>query len=71
MDQGSAIFVKMMCSVIGFGFFSYGKKQRALIPLLVGLSLFVIPYFINSMPILLMTILALMITPYFIRFSID
>jgi hypothetical protein len=71
MDQTSAIFWKMIFSVIGFGFFSYGKKQRALMPLLVGISLFAVPYFISNLPILIFTSLTLMIIPYFIKLPLD
>jgi hypothetical protein len=33
---------------IGFGFFSYGRKQQRPVPLICGLVLMVFPYFITS-----------------------
>jgi hypothetical protein len=37
---------------IGLGFFVYGKKQKAAIPLFCGIGLMVFPYFISNMYIL-------------------
>ena len=68
MDQSSMIFWKMIFGVIGFGFFSYGKKQKAPIPFLVGCSLFIFPYFVSNLSVLLATGVLLIIIPYFIRF---
>ena len=31
---------------IGFGSFSYGKKHKAVVPLITGIALCVVPYFI-------------------------
>lgn len=33
---------------IGFGFFLYGRKQRAPVPWVCGLCLMVFPYFVSS-----------------------
>jgi hypothetical protein len=50
---------------IGFGFFLYGKKQEAPVPLVCGMALMVFPYFVSN-TILLATIgLVLMAIPYF------
>jgi hypothetical protein len=52
---------------IGLGFFVYGRKQRAPIPLLCGIALMVFPYFVSN-TLLLVAIGALLITvPYFFR----
>ncbi len=50
---------------IGLGFFLYGKKQRAVIPLVCGLALMVLPYFISNIMLLVATAVALMAIPYF------
>jgi hypothetical protein len=45
----------------------YGRKQRAVVPLVCGLALMVFPYFVSN-TILLVTIgVALMAIPYFLR----
>ncbi len=38
----------VLFGAIGMGFFVYGKKQRAPVPLLCGVALMVVPYFIAN-----------------------
>ena len=52
---------------IGMGFFVYGKKQRAVVPLVCGLVLMVFPYFVSNPFVLVVVGLALMAVPYFFR----
>lgn len=52
---------------IGLGFFVYGKKQKAIVPLICGLTLMVYPYFITNTTLLVGIGVALVILPYFIR----
>jgi hypothetical protein len=49
------------------GFFIYGKKQQALIPLFSGIGLMIIPYFVANIFILVLIGLALIVLPYFLR----
>jgi hypothetical protein len=52
---------------IGLGFFVYGKKQKSIIPLLSGIGLMVIPYFISNIYILILTGIVLLVLPFFIK----
>jgi hypothetical protein len=52
---------------IGFGFFIYGKKQKAIVPLITGILLCVVPYFITNVYILIGVGVVLMAIPYFVR----
>jgi hypothetical protein len=52
---------------IGLGFFVYGKKQKAIVPLLSGIGLMVFPYFISNIYIMILSGIVLMALPYFIR----
>ncbi|MEG2358500.1 amino acid transport protein [Acinetobacter sp.] len=62
------LFLGVIFSSIGLGYFLYGKKQKMTVPFLAGLVLMVFPYFIES-SILLGTIgIALSALPYFLRF---
>ncbi|MDR3412664.1 MAG: hypothetical protein P4L87_17260 [Formivibrio sp.] len=63
----SSLFLGLLFSSIGFGFFIYGKKQKTLVPLLCGLVLMVYPYFISNWMLLVAIGVALMVIPYFIR----
>lgn len=52
---------------IGLGYFIYGKKQRAVVPLVCGLALMLFPYFVSN-PFLLAGIGAVLSAiPYFLR----
>lgn len=57
----------MLFGSIGFGFFIYGKKQSAIVPLLTGIVLFVFPYFISDVYLLVIVGLILISLPYFIK----
>lgn len=52
---------------VGFGYFLYGKKQRAVVPFLCGLALMVIPYFIPNATVLVVVGAAIAAVPYFVR----
>ena len=52
---------------IGFGFFLYGKKQKAVVPLITGIALCVVPYFIANVYALVIVGVILMAIPYFVR----
>lgn len=52
---------------IGLGFFIYGKKQKAIVPLVCGLALMVTPYFIPNVIVLVLVCVALIAVPYFFR----
>jgi predicted membrane protein len=52
---------------IGLGFFVYGKRQRAVVPLVCGLALMVFPYFVSSTIAVVVIGIVLIAVPYFIR----
>ena len=43
---GSSLFASLVIGSIGFGLFLYGKKQRRMPHLAVGILLMVYPYFV-------------------------
>ena len=52
---------------IGTGFFIYGKRQGAMVPLVCGIALMVIPYFISNAWATVVVGGLLMAIPYFVR----
>jgi hypothetical protein len=52
---------------IGLGFFIYGKKQRAVVPLVCGLALMLFPYFVSNVMLLVGMGALLIALPYFLR----
>jgi len=67
MEGTSLLMWGMVFGSLGLGFFMYGKKQRAAVPLIVGIALFVIPYFISNVYMLVIAGTALVALPYFVR----
>lgn len=52
---------------IGFGFFIYGKKQKAVVPLITGILLCVVPYFIANVYVLVAVGVVLVTIPFVVR----
>ncbi len=57
----------MVFGSIGLGFFIYGKKQKAIVPLITGIALFIFPYFIPDITMLVIIGAILVVLPYFVR----
>ena len=57
----------MLFGAVGLGFFTYGKKQKAVVPLAVGVALFLIPYIMPNVWMLVIEGVILMAIPYFVR----
>jgi hypothetical protein len=57
----------VLFSSIGLGFFIYGKKQRAPVPLVCGIALMAYPYFIPNVIALVAVGIVLTAIPYFLR----
>ncbi|TAK04371.1 MAG: hypothetical protein EPO39_11675 [Candidatus Manganitrophaceae bacterium] len=66
MDTSSLIW-GMLFGSIGLGFFVYGKRQRAIVPLLAGVALSVLPYFVSNVYLMVGVGIALVALPTFIR----
>ena len=67
MDSTAVLLWGMLFGAIGFGYFLYGKKQKAIIPLVVGIVLCIFPYFIANVYALVMVGVVLMAIPFFVR----
>ncbi|MFK5969173.1 MAG: hypothetical protein QM487_03500 [Candidatus Marithrix sp.] len=67
MEGSSLLIWGMVFGAIGYGFFSYGRKQKATVPLVVGITLFVFPYFISNVYILVIVGIILIAIPFFVK----
>ncbi|MBO9716479.1 MAG: hypothetical protein J7507_06630 [Pseudoxanthomonas sp.] len=47
MDS-SILLLGVLFGAVGFGYFWYGRKQRAPLPLVCGLALMALPWFFSS-----------------------
>lgn len=66
MDTAMIMF-SVLFGAIGMGYFVYGKRQQAIVPLCIGMALIVFPYFVASVMSLLIIGVILIAIPYFIR----
>jgi hypothetical protein len=67
MGSAAMIMWSVLFGAIGMGYFVYGKRQRAIVPLCIGMVLCVFPYFVASVTSLLIMGVILVAIPYFIR----
>lgn len=67
MGDTASLIWGMLFGAIGLGFFIYGKRQKAPVPLFSGVALFVVPYLISNPYILVPVGITLAVLPYFVR----
>jgi hypothetical protein len=67
MGSTAVLLWGLLFGSIGFGFFLYGKKQKAVVPLISGIALCVVPYFIANVYALLIVGAILIVIPFFVR----
>lgn len=65
--SASLLLWGVLFGAVGLGYFVYGKKQHAIVPLLCGLALMVVPYFIGNVWVLVGVGVGLAAVPYFVR----
>ena len=58
----------MIFSSVGLGFFIYGKRQSAIMPMVCGVALMIYPYFVSSVILLVIIGVVLMVLPYFLNY---
>ncbi len=63
----SALFLAVLFGSLGFGYLVYGRKQRAVVPVVCGLLLLIVPYFIDRAGLLLAVGCALAALPFVYR----
>ena len=61
------LYLSVLFSSIGLGYFMYGKKQKMTVLLVCGLVLMIYPYFIESTTLLSVIGVIISILPYFLR----
>ncbi|ENX13014.1 hypothetical protein F895_02742 [Acinetobacter sp. CIP 64.2] len=66
--NATQLFLGVIFSSIGLGYFMYGKKQKMTVPLVCGLVLMLFTYFIDSNTVIGIIGVILSIIPYFLRF---
>jgi len=65
MSSTAMLMWGMIFGSIGCGYCLYGKKQQALVPLIIGIALCLVPYFIANAYVLIGVGVILVTIPYF------
>lgn len=65
--DATSIMLSVFFGALGAGYALYGRKQRALAPLLSGVALIVFPYFVTGGFLTLLVGAAIAAVPYFWR----
>lgn len=63
----TALLWGLLFGSFGLGYFMYGKKQKALVPLFCGMALMVFPYFVTNTIALVLIGVALVVAPFVVR----
>jgi hypothetical protein len=67
MEGTSLLIWGVLFGALGIGFFTYGRKQKAVVPLITGIALFIFPYFISNVYMLVIVGAILVALPYFVK----
>ena len=67
MDDSGTFFWGLMFGAVGAGYFIYGKNQRNLVMMCLGILLCVFPYFVGNLVLLLVIGVALTLAPFFFK----
>jgi hypothetical protein len=58
------LMIGVIAGSIGMGYFVYGKKQAKAMPIISGIGLCVVPYFIGNIALLILVCLVLIAAPF-------
>jgi len=67
MSNTATLISGVLFGSFGIGFFVYGKKQKAVLPLLSGIGLMVIPYVISNIYLLILAGVVLAALPFVVK----
>jgi predicted membrane protein len=66
--EGTALLIwGVIFGAVGLGFFTYGKRQQAIVPLISGIALFVLPYLISNVYVLVIAGIVFVVLPFFLK----
>lgn len=65
--NSTTLFLGLIFSSIGLGYFIYGKKQKMIVPFICGIVLMIFPYFIENNLLISAIGMIFSLIPWFIR----
>ena len=67
MGDGTQILWAIILGAFGMGYVTYGRRQKAVVPLLVGFVLVALPWLVTETGWLIGIGAVLLVLPYFVR----
>jgi cell division protein FtsL len=64
----SLLLWSVLFCAIGLGYLTYGRRQNALVPWVMGVALILMPFVIPTLYPLLLVCAVLIAIPYFVRY---
>lgn len=68
MPSPAVLFLGMLFSAIGVGYFIYGKRQALIVAMLCGVALMAYPWFVSSAWLTVLIGVVLAAIPWFVRY---
>jgi hypothetical protein len=65
--DSNLLMVSLLFGLIGMGMLMYGKKAGRMMPLVAGVGLLTLPYFITSFAVMIVVCLTLTASPWIVR----
>ncbi|MCX5469568.1 amino acid transport protein [Acinetobacter nematophilus] len=65
--NSTTLFLGLIFSSIGLGYFVYGKKQRMTMPFICGIALMIFPYFFENNLMIIAIGILLSLIPWLFR----
>jgi hypothetical protein len=66
MFSASFLFASLLWGSVGFGYFIYGKKQQSLSPMVGGILMITVSYFVGSALLMSLVCLGIAVGVYFL-----
>ena len=63
----AALFWGLLFGSVGFAYFMYGRKQQAIIPMIIGFVLMILPYLLTNTAALIVVGIVLAAIPRYVR----
>jgi len=67
MFDANFLFASLLWGSVGFGYFIYGKKQGAVLPLVCGIALMGLPYLVTNTLWLVVLGVVAAVLPFVVR----
>lgn len=65
--DATSLMLSLLFGTAGIGYLMYGKKAGVVLPMIAGLGLILLPYFISNVAVMSVVCIVLMVIPFLLR----